>query len=693
MTRWQRHARLGLGLFALAFAAALFFIIGDRQQQRAVEGVDRLDPKAIAETKEGQIIQLKGDARDITVEFGSQILYEDGRTKLNAFKAVVANRGGRSYTITGHEAWLGTDRSSYDLRGGVELNTSDGFNAKTPEATFVEAEGVVRSNGPVTFNRGRMSGSGVGFTYDKQTDRLWLLDQAKVRIAPEGDAPGMEVESGSAGHSRAERYMRFERGMRMTREGQIVEANESTVFLLPDRDEPDRIELRGNAKVTGATGTGSVEGMQAQDINLDYAEDGRTLNQAVLSGESSIKLRRADGSAGQQLTGAWIDVSLAPDGAVTHIASRDNVRVTLPASADAPARTVTAAVIDGTGEAGFGLKQMTFDEGVEYREEPLKGGAGRVARARILRAVFGKTATIDQAAFDGGFQFEEGKFTATSAKADYDLVKGRLRLSSPKGAVRPHLADDRLTVDADAVDVSLSPRSITASGTVSTVLQAGRRRDGERGTTLLKEDEAVSITADSLEFDDQASRGTYKGKARLFQGPTSISADTITMDDRQGSVLANGKVVTSLPIAGKKEEGRETHSIARAEEFRFEDAKRRAAFSRGAQFDGAQGVLSAQHIELMLVSGDNGLSKIEARDEVKIVVDKREATGKTLVYNPIDQSYLLSGAPVKIVISGCRETTGKTLQFFAGSDRLIINSQENRTQTKGDSTCPEPPRD
>ena len=31
MARWQRHARLGFGLFAIAFAVALWFVIGRRQ--------------------------------------------------------------------------------------------------------------------------------------------------------------------------------------------------------------------------------------------------------------------------------------------------------------------------------------------------------------------------------------------------------------------------------------------------------------------------------------------------------------------------------------------------------------------------------------------------------------------------------------------------------------------------------------
>src|SRR5262245_34230679 len=130
-----------------------------RTPQTPPAAVNRLDPKAVAETRGGDVLQLKGERRDIRVEFANQISYEDGRTKLIAFKATIDNRGGRAYEIAGQEAWVGAEQTSYDVRGGVVLRTSDGLVAKTEQASFTEMEGMLKGNGPVQFQRENMSGS------------------------------------------------------------------------------------------------------------------------------------------------------------------------------------------------------------------------------------------------------------------------------------------------------------------------------------------------------------------------------------------------------------------------------------------------------------------------------------------------------------------------------------------------------
>src|SRR5512134_2493395 len=127
MARWQRRARLGLGFFAVAFAATLWLVIGDRRQNSAVQPVERLDPTAASEIRGGDAVQVRGAKRDVRVEFANQILYTDGRTKYTAFKAFIDDRGGRSFAVSGNEAWVGKDLSSYDVTGEVALKTSDGL--------------------------------------------------------------------------------------------------------------------------------------------------------------------------------------------------------------------------------------------------------------------------------------------------------------------------------------------------------------------------------------------------------------------------------------------------------------------------------------------------------------------------------------------------------------------------------------
>jgi len=145
-----------------------------------------------------------------------------------------------------------------------------------------------------------------------------------------------------------------------------------------------------------------------------------------------------------------------------------------------------------------------------------------------------------------------------------------------------------------------------------------------------------------------------------------------------------------LPIAGSTAGGAKGMSVARAGEFQFEDAKRRAVFLEQAQLDGVQGNLRGNTIELFLAASGNGLERLVADGGVTAGVDKRVATGQHLTYFPPDEKYVLTGTPVRLV-QGCQESTGRTLTFYRASDRISVDGNEEiRVQTKGGSKCPEP---
>ena len=116
-------------MFAVVFFAALAsvaLLMRQRPAQVPATPPERLDPEAVAEIRHGDVVQLKADRSDVRIEFASQATYKDGRTKLGAFKATIDNRAGRSYVVSGQEAFVGAERSSYEVRGGVTLHTSDG---------------------------------------------------------------------------------------------------------------------------------------------------------------------------------------------------------------------------------------------------------------------------------------------------------------------------------------------------------------------------------------------------------------------------------------------------------------------------------------------------------------------------------------------------------------------------------------
>ena len=699
MTSWQTRAQAALALVAFGVVGAVGYTLRPREARLAPAVLERLDPKATIETRGGDVIQLKGSRQDARIEFESQVTYDTGETKLIGVKVSVDNRAGRSYTITGKEARVGKDQTSYDLQGDVKLETNDGLTAFSEQATYADAENIVKAPGPVRFTRGRMSGTGIGFTYDEQRNTLWLLDQAVIHVAPEGTSGPMDVTAGAFGFARTDRYMRFERTMHMDREGQTIDANEAVVHLFTDRDEPDLIELRGDSRVSGGTGMGALQSMSARDMNLDYRDDGRSLQQATLAGQSAIQLAGKGGASGQALKGEFLEISLAPDGSVSSLSSRQNVTVTLPATRDTAARTIRSNVLTATGGAQ-GLSAMNFTEGVNYTEAATRTQGVRAARAQSLVAALDPAAgTLQEATFTGTFQFTDGPLTATSNLAKYRIGAGTLALSGKQGTADPQIKDEALTIEATTIDVTLNPRKMVATGKVRSALMPPGKSAGAAGPGkrpgLLSDQDPVQIIAESLTYDEVQRRGEYQGQAVLLQGQTQINADSLTIDESKGDLIAVGKVITSLAIL-RKDATAGTPSpatIGRSGSFTYTDQGRRATYLTAATLDGETGNLRAEKIEIMLAPEENSLSRLEAIDKVTALVDKRTVTGARLSYVPADEKYVVNGAPVTMVDADCQELSGKTLTFFKASDRVQVDgNDEIRTQTKGGGKCAPTPK-
>ena len=176
----------------------------------------------------------------------------------------------------------------------------------------------------------------------------------------------------------------------------------------------------------------------------------------------------------------------------------------------------------------------------------------------------------------------------------------------------------------------------------------------------------------------------------MLQADTVIQADSITLDEMKGDLSATGNVLTSLalaPEASATPPARKGPTLLRAGTFRYADATRKAIYDTKAQMNGEQGDLHADHIELSLAADENKLDRLDARGAVQMTLEKRNASGATLVYRPTDERYEITGAPGRFV-DECNESAGRTLTFFKSSDRVIIDGNEEvRTETRG-GKCP-----
>jgi lipopolysaccharide export system protein LptA len=723
MTVWRRRTRIGLAIFGVVFALLVYFSIGERRSLAPSERLEPSDPKAQVEIEQGIYQQYRKGEQDFSFKSVRSLTYEDGSSKHFTVEITVTKADERSYVVTADEARVGVNQRSKELTGRVRLKASDGFQLDSDRATHNEDDGVVRAPGAVAFSKGGMTGSGANATYDQINDILTIAEDAKVRMSEEAGISTTDFSSGSAVLDRLQNTLTLDGTAHVLRNQQVIDADHVTTRLSEDEQVVQFIELRGRARVTGGVG---IDSMWAREIDMDYTDDGQALERVALNGSAGVVLKGSSG-AGRQIGGEALDVRLAPDGSIVGLTGREMVRLDLPASGESPAGSIGADALDGTGEAGRGLTKTEFRGRVEYREAGKPGAADRVVRAQTLTALLAAE-TLSDAAFKGRVTFEEEGLSARAAEISYQPRRNTIALRGSDAGGAPHVSVDQIAIDARSLDVGLQDRQISGAEVKTTLAPHPDRRgaatSGIAIPGLLRQDEAAHVNADALEYQGRAGQAVYRGGAALWQGTTTIRADSIGLDQQKGSLIATGSVRSTLELDTGP-------SIGTSHDLRYDDEKRlvtysgaplpptsekgrgnagvgigvpgetgRAVPARDAQVRGPQGDLRAERIEIVLAKQGNTVERLEGHTRVTLRLDMRTAVGARLTYYASDERYVISAAgttPVRVSDAytspsgavSCRETTGRTLTLYRSTDTITVDGNEQeRTDTRVEPCSP-----
>jgi lipopolysaccharide export system protein LptA len=701
MAKWQRTARLLTAIAALAVVLTVALTVRQRTPQRADAPVARTDPAAVVEGAGGRTFRINREHEEIRIEYERLLTYANNSTKMLGVKVTTERAGGRLFTISGKEGQVGERDSTILVTGGVVITASDGMVIKTDQATFAEADSVVRMPGALEFSRGRIKGAGIGAAFDKVRNVLAIGSRATVHVDedPDGGA-AMDIEAGALEFRRDEKIILLAGTVKVVRPQQTIESDNGVAHLTQDEDHVEKVELRGRSQMTASGETvGGLRGLSSRDLDLLYAPDGQTLERAVLNGTAVVQVAGDVGQPAREISAEAIDVALAGEGAVpTALTARERVKLTIPAEPGGVGRTIAAQALDGQGDPAHGLTSARFTGNVQFGERG--PGVDRAGRSATLDAALAPGFTsIEVAQFGRAVRFVDGPMTATAAAARYVLAAGTLALSGSDAAnPRPHVVNESIDVDAPRIDVTLGGPMVKAGGGVKSVLVQKRAGPGEtsRGSELhmpsmLKPDQPVNVTAEDLNYDGGTSLADYKGKAQLWQGDTTIKAAALTIDGKTGNLAASGTVATTTMLSqtdkgGKKDRVR---SIGTSQAFNYEDEIRRATYTGDAHLTGPQGDMTAPKVELYLKPSGDELDRAEGYEGVTLKAEHRTTTGERLTYFDVDERYLVTGIPVTIVDECGRKTRGRTATFFKAADRVVVDGNEQvRTETTGKSSCP-----
>jgi lipopolysaccharide export system protein LptA len=703
--RWQRVAQAAIALFVIGFIALLATTLRkERRPPPDQTPPERSHPNDPLENPHGgtQEVTDPSGKQVWSVKFGSHVSLADGRQQLGGGVTATINRGDRQFLINSRDAEVtpATDGVKEAIfRGDVRV-TGTGLEVRGAEARYTQADGMMTMPGRVEFTKGRTTGSGVGATYDQTREIFWIQQNAVVKVAPAKDGSGaLDATAAAIGMARQEHYIRLQGNGRIAGEGRIAQAEEIVIHLTDDDERVRTLELRGNSRIEGTSG--GAQSMSARDIDMTYAEDGRTLRQTRLVDNAVVQLPGASGAAGKRIVGTTIDLSLGADGStITGLVANDQVQVDLPAEADAPARRIRSTTLNASGP-DTGLQSATFGGGVEFREtRPARRNVAAIDRTATSQTLIAETkpglGAIQKADFRGNVKFTEPPdFVAEAAQGIYDLAHDRLDLvpaTGLPGPPTPTVTDGNVSVAARTIQFGLTTRELSAETKVRSTIQPQKNRRPGQGKvpSVLSGDEPVNVTSDRLAYKGRDSAAVYTGAVTLWQGnDTSIKGETITIDDKTGNLGAEGKVATSFIVedaAAKSLEGRRVPTTGTSDTFSYDDAKRLATYTGKAHIVGPQGDVVGNKIELFMKAGSNELERAEAygaNGEVQVTEGKRIAKGLHLTYTAADDLYLMIGTPVEIVEEKdgkCTRTLGATARFNRTTDQASVAGSGNKIQ-------------
>ena len=100
--------------------------------------------------------------------------------------------------------------------------------------------------------------------------------------------------------------------------------------------------------------------------------------------------------------------------------------------------------------------------------------------------------------------------------------------------------------------------------------------------------------------------------------------------------------------------------------------------------------LDSESIVLFLRADARTLERIEAAGNVELDLDTRRVTGEALSYDDGEGRYDLTGEPVTVVEEmeeGCRETTGRSVTFFANGESISADGRAAERTASTSATC------
>lgn len=663
--------------------------------------------------------------------------YADGRHELEKVDLTAFDiEKGKSLRVVSDRGVYLRDQSQGTFSGNVRVRSSDGLEVLTETIIYEQQSGIARTEVPVRFRHGEVSGSSVGATLRGKDHVLTLPQSPHVVITDSDpnkkDTQPVEIRGDRAEYVEKEGTVKFEGNVNVTQGERQGRADLATGFVNPQTKKIERIEARGNSRLESRE-KGKASEAQSRDMDFFFDNERRLKNSAAYG---DARVRSLEPDSPREITAERIDISYRPDGKGSvmqlinaqgravmrleallgsaregdwseRVVEADAMQASLRedgknlARAEAAGNAVLTVMpkritprsekrtlrapkfVADFFETGNAIKTFVAEPNPVAEFDPMQPESkDKDAPAkRFKKTMSGKKMTanfsqqtqdVSDLTVDGDAKVTEGERVAVAARGVYTASNQNVAMRG-----KPQVWDSSMRASADEIDTNVETSESELRGRARTTYF---NRETTGGAAPFKnKKQPVTVASDRANVKHKEGAARYVGDARAWQGEDFVRAEYIEIDKGERTMTAwNNARSTFYDFEREVEKGRKevVPVFASSDRIIYTDANRTAHYEGSVKIRQGTDQIDSATADVVM-DEENKLVSMTASKNVVMTQPSRRATGDRVVYTVANDTAILTGN-FAVVEDHEREAVTK-------SPKLTLHLRDARIEANDDN--------
>lgn len=272
---------------------------------------------------------------------------------------------------------------------------------------------------------------------------------------------------------------------------------------------------------------------------------------------------------------------------------------------------------------------------------------------------------------------EEGKSRFLEGyEVELEREEGTITLKG-SNSHEARFVSEQSEMTAERIILSLGSEDLEASGGVRLNFQ---KLAEEEKPGYFSAETPLFVFCGRMRFQSSERRFLFEKGVRLWQESWILVGDELSLDERSGEMICQGRVraVFMRKLAGGK--GEEKIEVTSGQ-MKYEPQSRSVSFEGKTSLKAGVVEIVAHSLTAFLGQGEGGIESFSAKKEVSLKWKRMEGKAEQVSFDPEREAFIFSGNPV-FEEKGRAATRGGKLTFYPGDGRIVVEDrQRERTVT------------